>query len=169
MRGGFVVVVVVLALLAGCAQTALLTGAPQAQSASCGAPGVGGSFSSAGPAAARGKSSGSARVDDEPECRMSTNGRQACGYNCKMGTDGVYVCADTPNGRCAMGTDGRVTCSQLRQGARADDPPPECRMGTDGKNTCGYNCRMGTNGRYYCASTPNGRCAMNTDGTFTCS
>jgi hypothetical protein len=42
-------------------------------------------------------------------------------------------------------------------------------MGTDGINVCGYNCRMGTNGHMYCASTPDGRCAMNTDGTFTCS
>lgn len=48
-----------------------------------------------------------------PDCRMGTDGRQACGYDCSMGTDGVVSCADTPNGRCAMGTDGRVVCSQL--------------------------------------------------------
>lgn len=45
---------------------------------------------------------------------------------------------------------------------------PECRMGTDGRNACGFNCRMGTNGKIYCASRPDGRCAFNTDGTFTC-
>ncbi|MDX2010469.1 MAG: hypothetical protein SFW67_09780 [Myxococcaceae bacterium] len=45
---------------------------------------------------------------------------------------------------------------------------PECRMGTDGVNECGYNCRMGTNGRMYCASVPNGECAFNSNGTYTC-
>lgn len=105
-----------------------------------------------------------------PSCRMGTDGRQACGYNCRMGTDGVMVCADTPDGACAMGTDGRVTCSQLGRGAMAPSggPPPSCRMGTDGQNVCGYNCQMGTNGHMYCASRPDGRCAFNTNGTFSC-
>ncbi len=67
-----------------------------------------------------------------------------------------------------MGTDGHVTCSQLAVAPAQNQPAPECRMGTNGQNTCGYNCQMGTNGRFYCASTPQGRCAMNTNGTFTC-
>ncbi|MFZ5446355.1 MAG: hypothetical protein ACOZQL_40585 [Myxococcota bacterium] len=105
-----------------------------------------------------------------PSCRMGTDGRQACGYNCRMGTDGVMACADTPDGVCAMGTDGRVTCSRVGGGGSGfgSAPPPECRMGTDGRQTCGYNCRMGTNGRMYCASRPDGQCAMNTNGTFSC-
>lgn len=41
-------------------------------------------------------------------------------------------------------------------------------MGTDGRQVCGYNCRMGTNGRMYCASRPDGQCAMSSDGTFSC-
>jgi hypothetical protein len=108
--------------------------------------------------------------EPEPECRMGTNGQQACGYNCRMGTDGRVACADTPDGVCAMGTNGRVTCSRVARGGhrRAGDPEPECRMGTNGRQTCGYNCRMGTNGQFYCASRPDGRCAMNTDGTFSC-
>ncbi|MGC4121091.1 MAG: hypothetical protein QM765_42240 [Myxococcales bacterium] len=121
-----------------------------------------------------------------PECRMGTNGVQACGYHCQMGTDGVFACANTPDGVCAMGTNGRVTCSNLGAGVeeaprrhehgrehehereRVRRPAPECRMGSDGTNVCGYNCRMGSNGRFYCASTPDGQCAFNSNGTFTC-
>lgn len=44
----------------------------------------------------------------------------------------------------------------------------ECKMGSDGTKVCGYDCRMGSNGRVYCADTPDGSCAMNVDGTFTC-
>lgn len=104
------------------------------------------------------------------ECRMGSDGRQACGYNCMIGSDGVSACADTPDGRCALGSDGHVTCSQLavRGGANAGGKPPECRLGSDGRQTCGYNCRMGSNGRFYCATTPDGQCAMNSNGTFTC-
>jgi hypothetical protein len=140
-------------------------------SATCGAPAATPSFSSPPASSSARRRPRVADSSVEPECRMSTNGQQACGYHCKMGTDGVFVCADTPNGVCAMSTNGRVTCSELagRGGVDADDPPPDCHMGTNGQQTCGYNCRMGTNGRYYCASTPNGTCAMNTNGTFTCS
>lgn len=106
----------------------------------------------------------------KPECRMGKNGRQACGYNCEIGQDGISACADTPDGACAVGTDGHVTCTQLavRGGANAGGKPPECRVGTDGLQVCGYNCRMGTNGRFYCATMPDGECAQNSNGTFTC-
>jgi hypothetical protein len=105
------------------------------------------------------------------ECKMGSDGQQACGYHCMMGSDGHTACADTPNGRCAMGSDGRVTCTQLAGPAGAPppgSPPPECRMGSDGQQYCGYNCRMGSNGRFYCASRPDGQCALNSDGTFAC-
>lgn len=46
--------------------------------------------------------------------------------------------------------------------------PTECRMGTDGMNSCGYNCQLGSNGHFYCASIPGGRCAFNSDGTWSC-
>ncbi len=108
----------------------------------------------------------------EPECRMQTNGRNVCGYNCQMGSNGRVACADTPDGVCGMNTDGSVSCSQLRHSRFASGgntrEKPECRMGTDGIRTCGYNCRMGTNGRFYCASHPDYQCAFNSDGTFTC-
>src|SRR5205823_37441 len=82
----------------------------------------------------------------KPECRMGTNGRQACGYNCEAGKDGVAACADTPDGACTIGPEGHVTCTQLavRGGANAGGKPPECRVGNDGMQVCGYNCRMGT-------------------------
>jgi len=104
-----------------------------------------------------------------PQCRMGTDGQNVCGYNCRMGTNGHMYCAATPDGRCAMNTDGTFTCSGAPSvGTYGGGPPPECRMGTDGVNTCGYNCRMGTDGHFYCASRPDGRCAFNSDGTFTC-
>jgi hypothetical protein len=106
---------------------------------------------------------------NEASCLMGTDGNQACGFHCLMGTDGVSACADSANGVCAMGTNGRVTCSHLGGGGGpAPSKPTECRMGSDGINTCGYNCRMGSNGHFYCASRPDGQCAFNADGTFTC-
>jgi hypothetical protein len=106
----------------------------------------------------------------KPECKVGSNGRQACGYNCDIGSDGVSACADTPDGSCTKGEDGHVTCTQLavRGGANAGGRPPECRTGTDGLKVCGYNCRLGTNGRFYCATMPDGECTMNPNGTFTC-
>lgn len=104
------------------------------------------------------------------ECRMGSNGRQACGYNCGIGADGIAVCADTPNGVCSMNAWGRMTCSNVgvRGGIVVGIPKPECRMGSNGQNTCGYNCRMGSNGRFYCSSMPQGQCALNSDGTWSC-
>ena len=46
--------------------------------------------------------------------------------------------------------------------------PTECRMGSDGQNACGYNCKLGSNGHFYCSSVPGGRCALNSDGTWSC-
>jgi hypothetical protein len=109
-----------------------------------------------------------ASAQAEPECRMGSDGRQACGYDCRIGSDGVAACANTPDGTCAMGSDGRVVCSQVVT-AQQSAEPRECKLGSDGSQTCGYNCRFGSNGRWYCASTPNGRCAMNSNGTFSCS
>ncbi len=104
----------------------------------------------------------------ETECRMGSDGRQACGYNCRMGSDGVMACANTPDGVCAMGSNGHVTCSTVATSASPGQEPPRCHMGSDGRQSCGYNCRFGSNGHWYCASVPNGRCGMNSDGSFTC-
>jgi hypothetical protein len=41
-------------------------------------------------------------------------------------------------------------------------------MGSDGINSCGYNCRMGSDGHFYCATVPNGQCALNSNGTYSC-
>lgn len=105
-----------------------------------------------------------------PQCRTGSDGRQACGYNCDIGTDGVAACADTPEGTCSRGADGHMTCTQLavRGGANAGGRPPECRTGTDGVKVCGYNCKKGTNGRYFCAAMPEGECTPNANGTYTC-
>jgi hypothetical protein len=48
-----------------------------------------------------------------PECHMGTNKQQACGYNCRLGTNGVAACANTPDGACAISGDGHVACSQV--------------------------------------------------------
>jgi hypothetical protein len=53
-------------------------------------------------------------------------------------------------------------------GVVTTEPQPECRMGSDGRNTCGYNCQLGSNGHFYCSSVANGRCALNSDGTWSC-
>ncbi len=101
---------------------------------------------------------------------MGSNGRQACGYNCRIGSDGIAACADMPAGTCETSPEGHVTCSQLavRGGANAGGQQPDCRTGTDGVKVCGYNCKLGTNGRMYCATMPDGVCGMNSDGTFSC-
>jgi hypothetical protein len=104
----------------------------------------------------------------QSQCLMGSDGVQACGYKCMMGSDGHTACANSPDGVCAMGADGRVVCSEVAQSAPAGAPPPTCKMGSDGSNTCGYNCQFGANGHWYCASRPDGRCAFNADGTFTC-
>lgn len=104
-----------------------------------------------------------------PECRMGSDGRQACGFNCRIGSDGVSACADSPNGVCAIGSNGRVTCSRVSgSGLAPAGPPPECKMSSRGVNTCGYNCRHGSRGDVYCASRPDGQCALNSDGTWSC-
>jgi hypothetical protein len=45
---------------------------------------------------------------------------------------------------------------------------PECKMQSNGKNVCGYHCETGSNGRVYCADTPDGKCSLNSDGTYSC-
>jgi TPR repeat protein len=115
------------------------------------------------------ESEAKARTAERPECKMGSDGIHVCGYDCKMGADRHVACADTPNGRCAMSTDGSISCSQIAPSfVGAGMPPPECKMGADGRKVCGYNCRMGSNGRMYCSRTPNGKCAFNADGTFSC-
>ena len=107
-----------------------------------------------------------------PECKMGTDGINACGYHCRMGTDGRVACADTADGTCAMNTKGRITCTRLAGVAPAEEraswPVPERRLNSDGTHATGYNCRLGSNGRWYCSSRPDGDCRMNSNGTFTC-
>ena len=104
------------------------------------------------------------------ECKMDASGRQVCGYHCQMGSDGQVACANSADGTCAMGSDGHVACSQAPAPAAsaAAGPKAECKMGSDGKQTCGFHCQMGSNGRIYCASTAEGACAMNSNGTYSC-
>jgi hypothetical protein len=104
----------------------------------------------------------------QPQCRMGTDGVQACGYTCMMGTDGHMACANSLEGVCAMGNDGHVTCSEVAGGGAAAVPPPTCKTSASGSRACGYNCQFGANGNVYCASRPDGRCAMNADGSYSC-
>jgi hypothetical protein len=113
---------------------------------------------------------------NQQQCRMGSNGVQACGYSCRVGSDGIAACANAPGGQCSLGSDGRVYCSeapmQQQYGAQpygAPMPPAQCELNSDGSKTCGYNCHLGSNGYHYCASTPQGRCGLNSDGTWTCS
>lgn len=43
-------------------------------------------------------------------CRVSADGVQVCGYDCKRGGDGQYKCAHTAEGFCTVGEDKRVSC-----------------------------------------------------------
>ena len=104
----------------------------------------------------------------EAECRMGSDGVQACGYHCRVGSDGRAACAGSPDGKCAMNSNGRIVCSE---GSAGDTHgiEAECRMGSDGVKACGYHCRMGSDGRVACAKTPEGKCAMGSNGRITCS
>jgi hypothetical protein len=100
---------------------------------------------------------------------MGSDGRQACGFDCKIGSDGVAACANAPNGSCALGADGHVYCSHAPAYAPRSTVRSRCHLNGDGTRTCGYNCRFGAGGYHYCASTPNGTCGLNSDGSYTCS
>ncbi len=73
------------------------------------------------------KTDGAAAVSKAPtggECRTGTDGVEACGFHCEMGTDGKMRCAKQPDGRCLMGTNGRVACGM------------DCKIGADGVAVC---------------------------------
>lgn len=109
---------------------------------------------------------------EEPECKMGSDGQNVCGYDCQMGSNGRVYCADTPDGKCSFNADGTYTCTQLahtRRGVNAAPAEePECKLQSNGREVCGYNCRTGSSGDVYCSSTPNGRCKLNSDGSFSC-
>ena len=62
-------------------------------------------------------------------------------------------------------------CAVPMEGAAPARPQasPRCLMGSNGVQACGYNCMMGSDGVSACANTPNGVCAMGTDGHVQCS
>jgi hypothetical protein len=120
------------------------------------------------PPAPYGYQQGYTTAPQQTTCRLGSDGQQACGYDCKIGSDGIAACANTPGGRCAMGSDGHVYCSQ-QTNVFQQTAPTKCHLNSDGTQTCGYNCRLGSNGYHYCASTPDGRCALNSNGTWSCS
>jgi hypothetical protein len=45
-----------------------------------------------------------------PECKMGADGMNACGYNCKVGSNGKAYCSSVANGACALNADGTYTC-----------------------------------------------------------
>jgi hypothetical protein len=45
-----------------------------------------------------------------PECRRGSDGRNTCGYNCRLGSDGHFYCASVANGQCALNSDGSWSC-----------------------------------------------------------
>jgi hypothetical protein len=86
-----------------------------------------------------------------------------------MGSNGHMYCSGTPNGKCALNSDGTFSCpGTMMAPAAVNVPPPKCEMGADGVNSCGYNCELGADGHEYCSSVPNGKCALNADGSWSC-
>jgi hypothetical protein len=55
-----------------------------------------------------------------------------------------------------------------RIGSEAQAGGYECRTGSDGVQGCGYGCKYGSDGHWYCATSADGRCAYNIDGTWSC-
>ena len=112
------------------------------------------------------------RVDGEvPDCWKDATGKQVCGFNCVV-NEGRVGCASTPYGHCRA-SGAEVQCADgavitVMGVGDASSKAPECKMGSDGMNACGYNCKVGSNGKAYCSSVPNGSCALNADGTYTC-
>lgn len=45
-----------------------------------------------------------------PTCMMGSNGLNACGYNCRLGSNGRAYCSTRPDATCAMNSDGSFTC-----------------------------------------------------------
>ncbi len=127
-----------------------------------------------------------ANTQSASECKLQSDGQNVCGYNCETGSNGKVYCADTPDGKCAFNSDGTWTCTQLAGGGESmslrtaapigtqqpaivpSNVPTECKLQSNGQKVCGYNCRLGSNGRAYCSSIPNGKCSLNSDGTFAC-
>jgi hypothetical protein len=59
-------------------------------------------------------------------------------------------------------------CAVPASPAASTPGAPECKMGSRGNQTCGYNCKLGSDGDWYCASRPDGQCALNATGSWTC-
>jgi hypothetical protein len=111
-----------------------------------------------------------ARPSDTPAgCTVGTNGRAACGWDCKVGSDGVASCSSAPDGVCEAGSDGHVACSSgVPQLWRVRSAAATCAVGSNGKAACGFDCRAGSDGQARCADTPDGACAEGGDGVVRC-
>jgi hypothetical protein len=59
-------------------------------------------------------------------------------------------------------------CGAVGAAPAAAPGQPECKLGSRGNQTCGYNCKLGSDGDWYCASKPEGQCALNATGSWTC-
>lgn len=46
----------------------------------------------------------------EPECKLQSNGKKVCGYNCRTGSNGRAYCSSIPNGECSLNSDGTFSC-----------------------------------------------------------
>ena len=44
-------------------------------------------------------------------CVTGSNAMTACGYDCRIGLDGIGACAAEPGGQCTQGSDGHVYCT----------------------------------------------------------
>ena len=111
----------------------------------------------------------SAQAQSQAVCFNGSDGRAACGYACKVGSDGVARCAETPDGACIVQSNGRVACTDF-QPARFHRrwPQAECVLGSNGLAACGYACKVGSDGIARCAQTPDGACIVQSNGRVAC-
>ena len=118
---------------------------------------------------------GSARVirlrkDDRATCTLGTAGDVVCGWDCRVGADGMPRCSQSPDGACISTVSGSVRCFDgsavllvFDRSVRAG-----CVVSASGNGNCGYDCVESDAGDVACANTPDGACRKNAAGDVTC-
>jgi hypothetical protein len=58
------------------------------------------------------------------DCRLGSDGFEACGYGCMVGSNGRAACAPTPDGSCHLNSNGTINCGR------------NCRFTSSGYHAC---------------------------------
>jgi len=53
-----------------------------------------------------------AAVMPPQSCQRGSDGVEACGYGCRIGSDGRAACAATPDGTCELNSNGTLSCGR---------------------------------------------------------